>query len=139
MSAEPLGVGVIGMSWVAGEHIKSYQLNPHTKVVALAGADANRVSSVAAAHSLASAKQYTRWQDLVDDPAVGIVSICSTNEAHVAQAVAAAKAGKHVLIEKPVSLDLDGFRQVEGAIAASGVKSQIGFELHWSPYFQSVH
>ncbi|NCV01613.1 MAG: oxidoreductase, partial [Proteobacteria bacterium] len=54
MSAEQLGVGVIGMSWVAGEHIKSYQLNPHTNVVALAGADAKRVSAVAAAHSLTS-------------------------------------------------------------------------------------
>ena len=139
MSAEQLGVGVIGMSWVAGEHIKSYQLNPHTNVVALAGADAKRVSAVAAAHSLTSVKEYTRWQDLVDDPAVAIVSICSTNEAHVAQAVAAANAGKHVLIEKPVSLDLSGFRQVEAAIVASGVKSQVGFELHWSPYFQSVH
>ena len=139
MSSSTLGVGVIGMSWVAGEHVKAYLANPHCNVVALAGSTASRVAEVAAAHSLHDAHQYGDWHDLIRDPSVQVVSICSTNELHVPQAVAAAEAGKHVLIEKPVALDLEGFRRVQDAIEHHGVKSQVGFELHWSPYFQSVH
>lgn len=139
MTLPSLGVGVIGMSWVAGEHVKAYQANPHCEVRALAGSSASRMDEVAATHGLATASRYTDWRELVRDPAVQVVSICSTNEMHVPQAIAAAEAGKHVLIEKPVALDVDSFRQVQAAIGKHGVKSQVGFELHWSPYFQSVH
>ena len=139
MTASTLGVGVIGMSWVAGEHIKAYVANSHCQVVALSGSSASRVAEVADAHKLHEAHQYVNWRDLIADPRVQVVSICSTNEMHVPQAVAAAEAGKHVLIEKPVALDHDGYRQVYDAIAHHNVKSQVGFELHWSPYFQSVH
>jgi predicted dehydrogenase len=134
-----LGIGVIGMSWVAGEHIKAYLANPHCDVTALSGSRASRIAEVAATHGLADAQRYVDWHDLIRDPAVHAVSICSTNEMHVPQAVEAAEAGKHVLIEKPVALDLDGYRRVQDAIERNGVKSQVGFELHWSPYFQSVH
>lgn len=139
MTGTTLGVGVIGMSWVAGEHVKAYLANPHCTVAALAGSSAVRVAEVAAAHGLSSAHRYTDWRDLVSNPDVDVVSICSTNELHVPQAVAAAEAGKHVLIEKPVALDHDGYRRVQDAIDRNGVKSQVGFELHWSPYFQTVH
>ena len=139
MTGSTLGVGVIGMSWVAGEHVKAYLANPHCNVVALAGSSVTRVAEVASAHGLNDAHQYRDWHELIRDPRVQVVSICSTNELHVPQAVAAAEAGKHVLIEKPVALDHEGFRHVQDAIEHHGVKSQVGFELHWSPYFQSVH
>lgn len=135
----PLGIGVIGMSWVAGEHIKAYSANPHCEVVALAGSNGARVAAVAETHGLNQVRQYTDWRELIADTNVHVISICSTNELHVEQAVAAANAGKHVLIEKPVALDPDGFRAVADAITRNGVKSQVGFELHWSPYFMSVH
>jgi predicted dehydrogenase len=139
MTGSTLGVGVIGMSWVAGEHIKAYLANPHCDVVALAGSSGSRVAEVATAHGLHGAHQYRDWHDLIADARVHVVSICSTNEMHVPQAVAAAEAGKHVLIEKPVALDHEGYGRVQDAIERNGVKSQVGFELHWSPYFQSIH
>jgi predicted dehydrogenase len=139
MTGSTLGVGVIGMSWVAGEHVKAYLANPHCRLVALSGSSASRVAEVAAVHGLQKAHQYVDWRDLIADPRVQVISICSTNELHVPQTVAAAEAGKHVLIEKPVALDHDGYLRVQDAIERNGVKSQVGFELHWSPYFQSVH
>lgn len=134
-----LGVGIIGLGWVAGEHIRAYQLNPHCEVVALASQSRERAAALCQQHGLTSARYYADYQDLLRDERVQVVSICSKNHAHVPQAIAAAGAGKHVLIEKPLALDLDGLRRVEGAVTAAGVKSQVGFELHWSPYFQSVH
>lgn len=137
--ARRLGVGIIGIGWVAGEHIKAYQQNKHCRVVALASRDRDNATRARDAHGLTDARIYTDYQELLKDDRVDVVSICSMNHEHVEQGVAAAEAGKHVLIEKPVALDLPGLRRVEQAIEKSGVKSQGGFELHWSPYFQSVH
>ena len=134
-----LGVGIIGLGWVAGEHIKAYQQNSHCRVVALASHSRDHAEDVRQQHGLAEARLFTDYQELLADGEIDVVSICSKNHEHVAQSVAAAEAGKHLLIEKPIALDLDGLRQVERAVKRAGVKCQVGFELHWSPYFQSVH
>lgn len=134
-----LGVGIIGLGWVAGEHIKAYQQNPHCAVVALSSHSREHAEAVQRQHDLPDARLYTDYQELLRDPRVDLVSICSKNYEHVPQSIAAAQAGKHVLIEKPIALDLAGLREVEQAVTKAGVKSQVGFELHWSPYFQSVH
>ncbi len=137
--ARTLGVGIIGIGWVAGEHIKAYVQNRHCRVVALASHQRVNAERARDTHGLSDARIYTDYQELLKDDRVDVVSVCSMNHEHVEQGVAAAEAGKHVLIEKPVALDLQGLRRVERAIEKAGVKSQGGFELHWSPYFQSVH
>lgn len=134
-----LGVGVIGIGWVAGEHIKAYQQNPHCEVVALSSSSRENAQAAAQRHGIPGARLYDAWQELLKDPGVDVVSICSMNHLHAEQGIAAAEAGKHVLVEKPVALSLDDLHRLRRAIELSGVKSQGGFELHWSPYFQSVH
>jgi len=133
-----LGVGIIGLGWVAGEHIKAYQQNPHCQVVALASHDRARAEEMARTHDLSDARLYTDYQALLKDERVDVVSICSMNHEHVEQGVAAAEAGKHVLVEKPLALDVDGLRRLKGAIEKAGVKSQGGFELNWGGYFRSI-
>jgi len=81
---------------------------------------------------------YTDYRALLGDERVDVVVICSMNHLHVEQGVAAAQAGKHVLIEKPLALDRRGLRRLRSAIEKAGVKSQGGFELNWGGYFQSV-
>jgi predicted dehydrogenase len=137
-SERKLGVGIIGLGWVAGEHIKAYQQNPHCRVVALSSHDRQRAEAVRTEHRLEGAQVYTDWQALLQNPEVDVVSICSMNHQHVEQGVAAAEAGKHLLIEKPIALDLEGLRKLERAIDKAGVKSQGGFELNWGGYFQTI-
>ncbi|HLH72107.1 MAG TPA: Gfo/Idh/MocA family oxidoreductase [Chloroflexota bacterium] len=137
-AAKRLGIGVIGIGWVAREHIKAWKNNPHCAVVALASHSVANATSAKETHGLSDARLYTDWAELIRDPRVDVVDICSMNHLHVPQGVAAAEAGKHVLIEKPAANDLAGLRQLERAIDASGVKSLVGFELHWSPYFESI-
>src|SRR5438093_11831708 len=90
-----LGVGIIGLSWVANEHIKAYQQNPHCEVVALSSHSKENAESYRRRHDLPDANLYTDWQRLLEDERVDVVSICSTNELHAPQAIAAAEAGKH--------------------------------------------
>jgi predicted dehydrogenase len=133
-----LGVGIIGIGWVSGEHIKAYQANPHCQVVALSSHSRENAEAMRQRQGLADARVYTDYQDLLKDERVDVVSICSTNEMHSEQAIAAAEAGKHMLVEKPVALDLAGLRRVQRAVEKAGVKYQGGFELNWGGYFQSI-
>jgi predicted dehydrogenase len=124
---------------VAGEHIKAWKQNPHAEVVALSSHSQENAERVRHEHTVGSARLYPDWADLIADERVDIVDICSMNHLHVPQGVAAAEAGKHLLIEKPAALDLAGLRQLEAAIDRSGVKAQVGFELRWGGYFQTIH
>ncbi len=133
-----LGIGVIGIGWVAHEHIKAWKNNPSCEVVALSSHSSDNALEAQRRHELPHARTYTDWANLVRDDRVNVVDVCSMNHLHVPQGVAAAEAGKHVLIEKPAANDLEGLRKLEAAIDKAGVKSLVGFELHWSPYFESI-
>lgn len=139
MTNEKIGVGIIGIGWVAHEHIKAWKNNPDCEIVALASHSQENAAHAQQLHGLPEARLYTDWAELIRDERVTVVDICSTNQLHVPQGVAAAEAGKHLLIEKPAANDLPGLRRLENAIDRAGVKSLVGFELRWGPYFQSVH
>lgn len=133
-----LGIGVVGIGWVAQEHIAAWSANPHSQVVALASHSEENARAAAQRNGLSEASIYTDWQRLIQDPAVDVVDICSMNHLHAEQALAAAEAGKHLLIEKPAAHSLPDLRRLQRTIASRGVKSLVGFELHWSPYFKTV-
>lgn len=131
------GVGVVGTGWVAGEHMRAWSRNPHTHVVGVtsrtrAGAE-RKVAEVGI-----PARIYDTYDELLADPEVNIITICSPNDVHVDQAIAAAYAGKHICLEKPIALDVDGLRRLRDAVRATGVKTVVSFVLRWNPYFQTV-
>ena len=139
MNTKKLGVGVIGLGWVAGEHLNAWAKNPNVEVVALSSASRANAEAARDRHAMPGARVYTEWEELIHDDRVDVVDICSMNHLHVEQGVAGAEAGKHLSIEKPAALDLEGLRRLEAAIDRANVKSLVGFELHWSPFFQSIH
>src|SRR2546428_5923385 len=104
--SEQLGVGIIGLGWVAGEHVKAYQKDPATRVVAVAGRDPAKTVGRARELGL-EARVHDDWEALLRDPDVQLVSICTPHALHARQAMAAAQAGKHVLVEEPIALTLD--------------------------------
>jgi predicted dehydrogenase len=75
---------------------------------------------------------------LLEDPAIQVVSICTPHHLHAAQGVAAAKAGKHLMLEKPVALDLAGLRELQATVRATQVKTVVSFVLRWNPLFETL-
>jgi myo-inositol 2-dehydrogenase / D-chiro-inositol 1-dehydrogenase len=75
---------------------------------------------------------------LLGDPAVDAVAICSSTHTHANLVVAAARAGKAIFCEKPVSLDLSELDRALGAVAEAGVPFQIGFNRRFDPAHSSV-
>lgn len=132
-----LGVGIVGLGWVAGEHLKAWQANPHSEVVALCSRDRAKAEAWGRQYGLQS-QAYDDYETMLRDPRVDVVSICTRNDQHAGQGIAAAQAGKHLLIEKPIAMNLEELRDLTRAIEQAGVHSETGFVLRWNPYFQIV-
>ena len=115
----PLRWGLIGASTIAAQHMIDAMRRNGGEVVAVMSANAERAKSFAAAHGIAHAR--ADLASFVADPAIDAVYISTTNELHRDQLFAAAKAGKHVLCEKPLALNLADARAMVAACAAAGV------------------
>jgi 1,5-anhydro-D-fructose reductase (1,5-anhydro-D-mannitol-forming) len=92
---------------------------PGNEVVAVMSSDAQRGAAFVAEQGIA--KAWTSIDDLLADPAVDAVYISTTNELHARQAIAAAAAGKHLLCEKPLAMNLAAARVIVDACRKAGV------------------
>jgi 1,5-anhydro-D-fructose reductase (1,5-anhydro-D-mannitol-forming) len=118
--AQAIGWGLVGASTIAREWmIDAIRAQPGNEVVAVMSTDSGRARTFAAENRIA--KSYTDLSALLADADVGAVYISTTNELHKPQVLAAAAAGKHVLCEKPLALDVAGAREMVSACAAAGV------------------
>jgi len=115
-----LGWGLIGASDIADTRmIPAINAQPDARVVAVVSASGERARQLAAAHAIRNA--YDTLEALLADPAVDAVYISSTNDHHLVQALAAARAGKHVLCEKPLALTLADARLMVDSCHEAGV------------------
>ena len=122
MSARELGVGVVGLGYAGGVHLAAWNAlasrGSGCRVVAVADRDARKLASLAkvegnlppsatagAPLDLARVRTTTDAGELLADPEVGLVVVATPTDAQAGLAERALLAGKHVLVEKPVSLD----------------------------------
>lgn len=133
--ADKIGCAIWGAGWVSTEHLKAYVQNEHCEVVAVGSrreASARRAAAIAGLDPDAL-RVYTNCDDLMADEDVRLVSICTPNDLHVAEGVKAAAAGKHMIMEKPMAIDVPGVKELRDAVREAGVKSVVSFVLHWCP------
>ncbi len=100
-------------------------------VVALVGQDAERTARRAARAGVAHA--CTSLGDALELPGVEAVTIATPPSTHVALAIEAARAGRHVLCEKPFALDVREAETMLAAAEAAGVMHLVGHEFRWAP------
>lgn len=99
-----LSVGVIGAGDIAREHIRGIEANDNIQMVAIMDVDADKSKAVGGEYGV---KHYTDLQALLEDQNVEAVHICTPHKFHGEQVLAAARSGKHILVEKPMALTLD--------------------------------
>ena len=129
-----LKVGIIGYGWVAGAHIEAIESCGDVEVVAVCSSRALDETALRRKHG-AALRVYRNFKDLLGDPSIDVVSICSYPHQHRAHAVAAAKAGKHIILEKPMALSWKDCKAISKAVADAGVLSCICFECRFSSQF----
>jgi predicted dehydrogenase len=133
-----LGVAVHGAGWVSGEHIRAFQHNPHTQVVAISSRTRESAETRARETGATEAALYTDYAAVLADPRVDIVSLCTPPNRHAEETILAAEAGKHILIEKAAANDLESLRAMTAAVKKAGVKTVVSFVARWIPLFQWI-
>lgn len=115
----PVQIGIIGAGAFGESHIVAYKSLPHVNLAAVCDANPARAREMADRFHIP--RSYTDYNQLLDETPLDAVSICTPEEAHLAPAVAALRAGKHVLIEKPIATRLDDARQMIAAAQQANV------------------
>ncbi|WP_121614120.1 Gfo/Idh/MocA family protein [Mesobacillus foraminis] len=120
-----LKVGVIGVGSISEFHIKPYLKHPEVELVALCDLNEERLHQKAGQYGVSAV--YNDYRNLLENDEIEAVSICTWNNTHAEIAIAALEAGKHVLVEKPLSMTVEEAIAVETAAKQSGKIAQIGF------------
>ena len=130
----PWRVGMVGYGWAAGAHIGALDLVDRFEVAAIC--TSREVSAAELERSHGRPIEIVRdVSDLIARSDIDVIDICSRSNLHAQQAVAAARAGKHLIIEKPIALELEGMRAVEAAVADAGVRTCVCLQVRFSPQF----
>jgi len=130
-------VGIIGYSWAAGAHIEAINKTSWAQVTALCSSRKLDPAEISLKHG-GSIRCYTDLPQMLAHPDLHAVSICSYPAEHAKQAVMAARAGKHLIIEKPVALTWGDCLSVKDAVEETGVKTCVCFECRYSSQLITV-
>src|SRR5712664_4223372 len=122
-----LNVGVVGLGWVAGAHIETFKSVQGANVIGVCSRRELKESDLAKQYGV-PLKAYKSYEAMLADPKLDVVDICTPHPLHAEQAIAAAKAGKHLIIEKPICLTYDEAKEMRKAIRKAGVSVCVCFE-----------
>lgn len=131
-------VGIIGAGRIGKVHVQSICTQvPDAKVKMLA--DPFLTDETAAWAKDMGVSQVTKdYKEILADPEIDAVLICSSTDTHSPISVEAIKAGKHVFCEKPIDHDIDKIQEVIDALKDSKVKYQVGFNRRFDHNFGAV-
>lgn len=137
MAAETVRFGVIGCGQIAFDRVMpALEMATNCELAALSDPDAERLERAKTRFGVSAG--YASVEELLADDAVQAVYIATPNFMHCEQTVAAAKAGKHILCEKPMALNAaEGQRMVEAADEA-GVKLMAAYMTLFNPAYQAA-
>ncbi len=135
MSVSDLGFAIIGAGMVARYHATAIERTPGARLVAVCRPASTRADETAAQFGVPCLTDHTA---LLARDDVDAVCICTPSGLHAEQTIAAARAGKHVLVEKPIALTLADADAMIAACAQSGVRLAVALQRRTEPEFQRL-
>ena len=126
-------VGVFGVGDVAREYMKAAEGNPLSEVKAVVSRDKKKTEKRVGEWGF-DCDVLGTFDDLVKDPDIDVIVITAPHFMHSGETIKAARAGKHVVCEKPIGMTWDEVREVQKAVKQAGVKFQCGLALRWNPF-----
>src|SRR5258708_10116633 len=131
-------MGMVGYGFMGKAHSNAWRQAPHffalksrVEMQTICGRDRARVES--ARGQLGWQYAATDWREVVESPLIEVVDICTSNASHAEIALAAARAGKHVLCEKPLAMNLAEAEKMLAAVRKCRVKNMVLFNYRRVP------
>ncbi|MFO7947981.1 MAG: Gfo/Idh/MocA family oxidoreductase [Armatimonadota bacterium] len=132
---EPVGVGIIGAR-TGGNQAPGFINDPRISHVVMCDIDEDRLAE--RAEQLDLDETTTDWTTLLDRRDIGIISVAAPDHLHRDMSIAAMEAGKHVLCEKPMAMNLQEAREMIEAVEATGKKLMVNNILRFFERFKYV-
>jgi predicted dehydrogenase len=123
-------VGIVGFGWVAGAHLKSFAEIPDFEPVAIMSRRKLDPAQIKAEYGV-EVKIYNDYDKFLKDKNIDIVDICTPHPFHAEQTVKAAKAGKNLVIEKPIALTFEDAVRMLEAVEKNKVMTSVCFEARF--------
>ena len=124
-----LKVGIIGCGGIAnGKHMPSIKAIDVSDMVAFCDLIPERAEKAAKEYGVPGAKVYTDYKELLADPEIDVVHVCTPNRSHAEISIDALHAGKHVMCEKPMAKSAADARRMVEAAKETGKKLTIGYQ-----------
>lgn len=132
---EKLRVGVIGCGGIAnGKHLPALKKQADkADIVAFCDIIVERAEKAAKEYGIPDAKVYENYKELLEDPQIDVVHVCTPNRSHCEITVDALEAGKHVMCEKPMAKTAADARKMLEAARRTGKKLTIGYQNRCRP------
>ena len=132
---EPLKVGVIGLGFFGSRHARVFMEHPAAELLGIADVDPARLGE---ASDATGARAFADYRQLLALPGLQAVSICLPDRLHEEASIAAAEAGKAILLEKPLAHTAEAARRIIAAVERSGVRLMIGHILRFDARYVQV-
>lgn len=133
---EKIGIGVIGVGFVGEGHIYFLNQLPNANVVGVADKNYIRAREIAEKYKIPLV--YQDYEELLMRKEVDAVVIATPENVHREPAIAAAKEGKHILLEKPIASTLNDAKDIIESCKKAGVKLMIGYVYRFYPQMRAV-
>ncbi len=131
--SKKVGYGIIGSQFVSTIHAESLRMVPDAEIIAVTSPTAGHAREFAEKHHIPH--HFTRLEDMLALPEIDVVVIGAPNYTHCEITLAAAAAGKHVIVEKPLCLNLAEADRMIEACKRAGVKLMYAEELCFTPKY----
>jgi len=138
MAKSRYGVLIHGAGWVSSQHISAVGNHPRAEVVGISSRSLETARRRATEAGLDDVPLYTDFRKALSHSEVDIVAICTPQHVHCENVLAAAAAGKHLIIEKPAANSLEELHRMQAAVRDAGVKTVVSFVLRWNPLFRML-
>lgn len=130
----PLGVGILGLGSIGATHARALrELDGLVELRAFSGGSPDRAAAVGWPDAV-----QVQPEELTTHPAVDLVAVCSPSDQHARQAVAVLEAGRHVVVEKPMALEVAAAERVVEAARSRGLSASVISQRRFEPEYAAV-
>ena len=132
---EKIRVGLIGTGWIGQHHGLNVLANEQAELAAVFDPDQEKAKAYLE-RAESAARVHNTYEQLLQREDIEAVIIATPNAVHAEQAIAAAQAGKHIFLEKPMAISLEDCRKIARAVEKAGVKFDMDYHRRLSPLVQ---